>query len=109
MKLNQIPFFCLAHSVWENGVQQRGKWKVLHVSYTTIQSTVPFTRKHTLFLNGKKTKTTGAIWKMLEIVDSLKPKCALGVHTAMSVNGTFLVLFREKVNQGPTTSARKTV
>lgn len=23
-------------SYWENGVQQRGKWKVIHVSYTTI-------------------------------------------------------------------------
>lgn len=57
----------------------------------------------------KKTKTTGAIWKILEIVDSLKPKCVLGVQTPMSMTGTFLVLFKEKVNQGSTTSARKTV
>lgn len=80
---------------------------MIHVFYSTIQSTVPFTRKHTLFYM-KKTKTTGDIWKILEIVDSLKPKCVFGVHTPMSVNGTFLVLFREGVNQGPTTLARKT-
>lgn len=89
-------------------MRQREKWKVIHVSYTATQSTVPFTRKHTLFYM-KKTKTTGAIWKILEIVDSLKPKCVLGVHTPMSMNETFLVLFRERVNQGLTTSARKTV
>lgn len=50
---------------------------------------------------------TEAIWKILEIVDSLKAKCVLGLRTPMSMNGTFLVLFRERVNQEPTRSARK--
>lgn len=49
MEVNSTGFFC---RVWENEVLQRsGKWKVFHVSYAIIQPTVPFTRKHTLFLH----------------------------------------------------------
>lgn len=52
MEVNSTGFFCCALSVWENEVLQRsGKCKVFHVSYATMQPTVPFTRRHTLFLH----------------------------------------------------------
>jgi len=54
-------------------------------------------------------KTTETIWKILEIVDSLKPKCVLRLHRPASMNGTFLVLFRERANQEPTRSDRTKV
>lgn len=62
---------------------------------------MPFTKKHALLnIKKKKKATTEAIWKILEIVDSLKPKCVLGLHTPVSMNGTFLVLFGEKSESG---------
>lgn len=90
----------------ECGREANGKWFMFPTLLHNLLCPSPGS---THFFYMKKTKTTGAIWKILEIVDSLKPKCVLGVHAPMSMNETFLVLFRERVNQGLTTSARKTV